>query len=92
MTDVADFYQTISTVRLASAHGASRDLHRPNSIVCKILRSVLSMFPFRMQRVKMLEAGGNQLRLDFANKFFIRYDDDSSWSLLILLTDKADFL
>ena len=39
----------------------------------------------------MLETGDNQLRLDFANKFLIRYDEDSSWPLRILWTDEADF-
>ena len=39
----------------------------------------------------MLEARDNQLRLDFANKFLIRYDEDSSWPLCILWTDEAHF-
>ena len=39
----------------------------------------------------MLEAGDNQLRLDFTNIFLIRYDEDSSWPLRILWTDEAHF-
>ena len=39
----------------------------------------------------MLEVGDNQSRLDFANKFLIRYDEDSSWPLCILWTDEAHF-
>ena len=45
------------------------------------------MFPFRFQRVQMLETGDNQLCLDFANKFLIRFDEGSSWHLRILWTD-----
>ena len=39
----------------------------------------------------MLEMGDNQLRLDFANKFLIRYDEDRSWPLRILWTDEEHF-
>ena len=73
-----EVHQTISTVCPASACGVSCVLHLPNSTVCKILCSVLHMLPFRFQRVQILEAGDQQLRLDFANKFLIRYDEDSS--------------
>ena len=86
---VAEVHQTVSTVCPATTCGVSRVLNLPNSTVRKILRSVLNMFPFRFQRVQMLEGGQNQLRLDFANKFLIRYDEDSSWPLRILWTDKA---
>ena len=84
----AEIHQTISTVRPASARGASRVLNLPNSSVRNILRSVLNMFPFRLQSVEMLEEGDNQLRLDFANKFLIRYDEDSCKPLCILWTDE----
>ena len=39
----------------------------------------------------MLEVVDNQLRLDFAIKFLIRYDEDSSWPACILWTDEAHF-
>ena len=92
METVAEVHQTISTVRPASAHGVSRVLHLPNSIVRKIPRSVLNMFLFRFQRDQMLEVGENQLRLDSANEFLVRYDEDSSKPLRILWTDETHFM
>ena len=88
---VQEVHQTISTVLPASSYGVSRVLNLPNWTVRKILCSVLNMFPFRFQRVQMLEEGDNQLRLDFANKFLIHYDEDNSWPLSTLLTDEAHF-
>ena len=88
---VAEVHQAICTVRSASSHGVLRILYIPNSTVRKILCSAQNMFPFWFQHVQMLEAGDNQLRLDFANKFLIRYDEDSSWPLCILWTDEAHF-
>ena len=89
---VAEVHAAVDGVRRASARGVSRALNMPNSTVRKILRSVLHMFPYRFQRVQMLEAGDNQLRLDFANEFLIRYDNDTSWPLHILWTDEAHFM
>ena len=91
METVAEVPQTISRVCPTSARGFFRIRNLPNSSVCKILRSVLNMFPFRFQRVQMLETGDNQLRLDFANKFLIRCDKDSSRHLSILWANKAHF-
>ena len=91
METLAEVHQTISTVRPESVRGVSLVLNLSNLTVRKILPSVLNMFPFRFQCVQMLEAGDNQLWLDFANKFFIRYDEDSSWPLRILWSDKAHF-
>ena len=59
MKAVAEIHLTISTVLPASACDVSRVLNQPNSIVRKILPSVLNMFPFRFQRVQMLETGDN---------------------------------
>ena len=39
----------------------------------------------------MLEAGDNQLPLDFANKYIIRYDEGNSWPFRILRTDERHF-
>ena len=89
---VAEVYQTISTVHPASVRHVSHVLHLPISSIRNILRSVVNMFPFRLQRVQMLEEGDNQLRLGFANKFPIRYDEDSSWPLRILWTDDEHFM
>ena len=75
---VAEVHQTISTVRPVGARDISSVLHLPNSAVRKIRRSVLNMFLLRLKRVQMLEAEDNQLRLDFANKLLISYDEDSS--------------
>ena len=36
--------------------------------------------------------GDNQLRLDFADKLLICYDEDISWPLRILSTDKAHYM
>ena len=78
METIAEVQQTVSTVLPASACDVSHVLNLPYSTVHKILPSVLSMFLFRFQRVQMVEAGDNQLRLDFANKFLIRYGEVSS--------------
>ena len=91
METVAEVHQTISTFRPASARDVSPVLHLPISTVSKILRSSLNIFPFRFQRVQMLEARGNQLRLDLANEFLIRYDEGNSWPLRILWTNQAHF-
>ena len=46
----------------------------------------------RQRELQMLEAGDNQLWLNFANKFLISYVEDSSWVLRILWTDEAHFM
>ena len=88
---VGEIHQLISSVRPPSACGISCVLHLPNSTVSKILCSILNMFPFPFHSVQMLEARANHLRLDFANKFLILYDEDISWPLHILWTDEAHF-
>ena len=80
MKTVVELLQTISTVCPSSVCGVSRILSLPNSTV-----------PLRFKRVQMFEARKNQLRLDFANEFLIRYDEDSSWPLRILWTDETHF-
>ena len=91
METVAEVHQMINTVNPASERCVSRVLYLPNLTARKILRSVLNMFPFQFQGVQILEAIDNQLRLDFANKFLICYDEDSNWPLSILRTDEAHF-
>ena len=78
MKIVVEVHQTINTVRFTIARGVSRVLNLSNSTVRKILRSVFNTFPFRLKLVQMMETGDNQLRQDFANKFLIHYDEDSS--------------
>ena len=67
------------------------NLDAPKITILQILCSNLQMFPYRFQSVQALEPGDNQQRVDFANIFFIRYDEDSWWPLQILWMNEAHF-
>lgn len=88
---VAEVHNTITAGPLRTARSVARNLDVPKTTVLKLLRSVLRMFPYRFQRVQMLQPGDEQQRVDFANFFLIRYDEDSRWPLRILWTDEAHF-
>lgn len=88
---VMEVHHTVTAGHTETARGIARVLDIPNSTVRKLLRSVLHMFPYRFQRVQMLEPGDPQQRLDFANEFLLRYDADNDWPLRILWTDEAHF-
>lgn len=77
--------------QVQTARGVSRKLNLPYSTIRKILTSVLHMFPYKYQRVQMLQLTDFQLRLNFANEYLIRYDEDDSFPLQILWTDEAHF-
>ena len=66
-------------------------LNIPSTAVRKLLSLVLHMFPYRFQRVHVLEPGDPQQHLDSANEFLLRYDVDNDWPLRILWTDEAHF-
>lgn len=88
---VAEVHNTITAGPLHTARSVARSLDLPKTTVLRLLRSVLRMFPYRFQRVQMLQSGDEQLRVDFANFFLIRYDEDNRWPLRILWTDEAHF-
>ena len=46
--------------------------------VLKLLRSVFHMLPYLYQRVKMLQLGDPQVRIDFATEFLKRCDADNN--------------
>lgn len=64
-------------------------LHLPNFTVSNILRFFHHMYCYPFQRVQLLQARYNQLRLEFLNGLPIRYDCDNSWILHILWTDRT---
>ena len=90
METVPEVHQTISTVYLASATQCFR-CSESTKFNCS-QDSALCSKHVPVSHVQMLEAGDNQFRLDFANKFLIRNEEESSWSLLILGTDEAHFI
>ena len=67
-----EVYHTVTAGHRETARGIVRVLDIPNTTVRKLLRSVLYMFPYRFQRVQMLEPGDPQHSLDFANEFLLR--------------------
>ena len=74
---VMEVLHTVTAGHKETARGIARVLNVPNTTVRKLLRSVLHIFPYRFQRVQMLEPGDPQQRLDFANELLLRYDDEN---------------
>ena len=68
---VMEVHHTVTAGHRETARGIARVLDIPNTTIRKLLRSVLHMFPYRFQRVQMLELGDPQQRLDFANEFLL---------------------
>ena len=52
---VMEVHHTVTAGHRETARGIARVLEIPNTTVRKFLRSVLQMFPYRFQRVQMLE-------------------------------------
>ena len=88
---VMKVHHTVTAGHRETVRGIARVLDIPNTTVRKLLRSVLHMFPYRFQRVQMLEPGDPQQRLDFANELLLRYVADNDWPLRIVWTDEAHF-
>ena len=87
METVPEVHQTISTVYLASATQCFR-CSESTKFNCS-QDSALCSKHVPVSHVQMLEAGDNQFRLDFANKFLIRNDEDSNCPLRILWTKEG---
>ena len=79
-----EVYHTMISGHMETARGKDRVLDIPKATVLKLLLSALHMFPYRYQRVQMLQLGELQLRIDIANLFLIRSDADNDWPLRIL--------
>ena len=66
---VAKVYNTITTDPLHAARSVYHNLDAPKTALLQILRSVLLMFPYRFQRIPVLERGDKAIACRFCEIF-----------------------
>lgn len=84
-------HNTIIAGPLHISRTSDRNLDAQKTTGRNVLRSVLKMFPYRPQRVQMLQPGYAQQHSDFTNVFVIRYEEDWNWPLRVLCTYESHF-
>ncbi|GBM86616.1 hypothetical protein AVEN_259890-1 [Araneus ventricosus] len=63
----------------------------PYSTVRKILRRILSFYPYKIKPVHLLQDGDSEVRTTFAFEFLARMVVDVTWPWNFLWSDEAHF-
>lgn len=74
-----------------SSVAISRETNIPQSSVLAILHQQLHLYPYRIHLLQSITDADKQHRLEFANDFLLRHNNDSHFIGRILWTDEAHF-
>jgi transposase len=87
---VLQYGQASSRMNIFSARAVSRQSGLPKTTVLRALKSRLNMHPYRVRLLQELKETDYQARVDFANWFLDRMDEDG-FQERVLWTDEAHF-
>jgi inhibitor of nuclear factor kappa-B kinase subunit alpha len=83
--------QSSSQLQIYSARSLARQSGIPNSTVLKVLKTKLHLHPYHVTLRQELKETDLQARLNFANWFLDKMDEEDGFETRVLWTDEAHF-